>query len=189
MLGNLIFGRLQHFICNKPEFLHQSRARRRAAETMHADDRSLRTGIPIPADDGAGLDSHSRLDTGRQDFLAISSVLLLEQFPTWHADHAGGNSLALELFVGGDAPRDLAAAGDEDHLRRAARSIGRWIRHDISTAHKALSGCVARAVESGQFLSAEHETGRSIDQVYNHLVASRTSLASAGRSTIMLGMA
>src|SRR5262249_61684873 len=124
MLGNLIFGRLQHVICNKPEFLHQSRAWRRAAETMHADDRSLGTGIAIPADDGAGLDGHSRLDAGRQDFIAISPILLLEQFPTWHADHAGGNSLALELFVGGDAQRDLAAAGDEDPLRRTARSVG-----------------------------------------------------------------
>jgi hypothetical protein len=66
---------------------------------VHADDRAVGTCIAVPADHGASLYSDSGRDAWRQNVIAITPILLLEQLPTWHADYPGGNSLALERFM------------------------------------------------------------------------------------------
>src|SRR4029434_3287733 len=72
-------------------------------------------------------DSRPRTSTRTEHVLGILRMLetvVLEDLPRGHADHAGLDTLGLELFIRLDAQRDLAAGRQQQNLGCAVLSLG-----------------------------------------------------------------
>src|SRR5690349_6248740 len=123
-MTSLIAGSLsKHFSCRRryvvraeAEFLQQVFQRCRRAETPHADDFALRAGITFPSEYGSHLYRNARGYTRRKDALLIRGILMLKQFPRWHAYDFCFDAFSLQFLVSVHAERDFASAGHQDHL-------------------------------------------------------------------------
>ena len=125
---------------------------------MHADLGARQADIAVPPEGGGLLDRDAGGDVRRQDLVAVGLVLLLEELPRRHRDHARADALGLQRLVGADAELHLAAGRHQDDLRLAALAVG----EDVGTAGDAGGGRVLGAVDRRQCLARQHDAGRLV---------------------------
>src|SRR5208282_2623901 len=121
--GNLALRRNYDPFRAKSELLQQLLKRCRSSKGFDTDVVPLGTGVFAPAKIRCFLDRHSCLHVWRQNRFPVIPILIIEQFPRRHTDHACPNTLLAQLFVGLQTEGNLAAGPDEDDLRVGARSI------------------------------------------------------------------
>src|SRR5581483_1047605 len=133
------------------------------AERVHADHGAGGAGIAIPADHRAHLYAYARADLGRQYLIAIGPILLLEELPGRQADDPRRSAFLLELLECVETQRDLAACSYKDDGWRRLLGAGK----DVAAAAYAGRACIARAVESGKRLAAQHQTCRLVLETHD----------------------
>ena len=126
---------------------------------MHADRLAFGADVALPAKRGAHFHGDARGHMRGKDAFAIGGVLLLEEFPTGHADHAALNARGFEIFVCFDAEAQLASAGHEDYLGLAALGV----RENVSAFGDSGRRRVFSTIESGNGLAGEYEGSGRVD--------------------------
>src|SRR5262249_34546436 len=94
----------------KSEVLLQGFQRRRSAEGAQADDTAGRAHIALPAEGRGLLDRDAGANLRRQDAVAVSLRLPLEDVPGGHRDDARADAVGDKLLMCIDGEADLAAA-------------------------------------------------------------------------------
>ena len=130
----------------------------------------------------SGLDADAGLDGGRQHLVAIGLRLLVEQLPRRQRHHPAGDTLARPAArapPGRCAPRSRSRSGSRPGRRRPPARSRRGPRRTPAapTASSTGSACLVRhrAVGLRRSIATRHPTV--------------VSFASAGRKTVMLGVA
>src|SRR5271157_1439695 len=99
----LVAGGLCDPVHGEAEFHEQVLERGRGAEGSHADARAVVAHELGPAEGRGLLDGHAGLDVGRQNVVAVSRILIVEELPAGHAHDAGLDTFLRELLVGAHA--------------------------------------------------------------------------------------
>src|SRR4051812_22653162 len=130
----------------------------RRAEGLHADHVAARTNITLPSQCRALFDGNPRGNGRREYFFAVRGGLAIEQLPGRHADNPAPDPLVRQCLVSSNTERDLAARGDEQDFRTAARRI---CQH-VGTLRQSRRGREPRTVQRRQWLAREHERHRLV---------------------------
>ena len=96
----LVAGGLRDAVNREAEFHEQVLERGGGAEAAHADARAVVAHVLGPAEGRGLLDRHSGLDARRQNVVAVSRILIVEEFPAGHADDPRLDAFLPELLVG-----------------------------------------------------------------------------------------
>src|SRR6266705_5773371 len=99
------------------ELLLQLLQRRRRAERLHADARTLGPDVTVPPEPARLLHGYPSRNVGRNYAIPIRLRLLLEQLPRRHADDAGPHARGAELLVRLDAQGHLASGSEQQYVR------------------------------------------------------------------------
>src|SRR5258707_14710269 len=95
------------------------------------------------------LHGHPHLYVRRQDAVAVSLRLVLENLPRWHGHNAGMNPFSKQILVSLHRKADLAARRDDDRFRVSAWGVG----EHVGSLCDAGRGRVLTTIQSGQGLS------------------------------------
>ena len=107
----------------RPELGQEAFQGRGGTEGVHRDDRASAADIAFPAHRRSLLNGDASRDGVWQHLRPVARILLLEELPGRHADHADGDAFGREPLGGGDAKRDLTPSSDQDDLRAFSAQI------------------------------------------------------------------
>src|SRR5438093_1610004 len=129
-------------LLGEAEFLLQYFQWSRRPKRLHADDGACETDIVCPPESRGLFNRYASRHRRRQHLVAIGLLLLLEQFPRGHAHDPSPDAVGLQLFIRGDAERNLTAGSDEDHVRPSIRVVSQ----DVGSLSQARSGRILTAI-------------------------------------------
>ena len=146
-------GDLRHTIGGEAEPLQQLLEGSGRPEGVHADDRATVTDVPVPAHGGRLLDGDPGRHGRREHLVAVGLVLPVEQLPTGHAHHPGGDALGSELLASGHRKLHLRTGGEQEDVRGAGGSVGKHVGAPRHARGRAERG----TVEGGESLPGEDQ--------------------------------
>src|SRR5208282_3604092 len=118
-----LLGHRRHPLRLEAKVLLQLLERCRGAERLHADDFPLTPHVALPTESRGLLHRDASLHLRRQDAVAVLARLLLEDVPGRHGHHPRANALGEQRLVCRDGQAELAAGGNQHHLRLAAGRV------------------------------------------------------------------
>src|SRR4051812_3335619 len=152
-LPQKLLRRLDHFLNGDAEMLIDGGRRSRSAEAVDAENYPVVTDPAVPRHRVRGFHGNA-FHALRQHAVAVGLVLGGEQLMTRHAHRARPNAVGLELLLGVENERNLGAAGHENDLGCAARSIGEHISAFVESSRRG----VLRAIDERELLPRQHES-------------------------------
>src|SRR5271168_2072121 len=138
--------------------LHHVLRLARRAVGRHPDYIAVEPDPSVPRHRDARFDRQPAANAWRQNGVAISLVLLLENIFAGHADDAHRLALLFKLRFRLDYQLQLRARAEQNNVRRLARSLG----NHVAAATGAGGGRELGAIESRHFLAREREQNRAL---------------------------
>src|SRR5664280_1329897 len=111
------FGGLNNFVNGEAEFLIENRSRSAGAETIHADNLSLQSGVMFPAEPDSRFHGDAGSYRWRQNAVTIFLGLAIKYFPTGKRDNSYLCAIFRKLAGCGKRNRYLRTCGDQKQFR------------------------------------------------------------------------